>query len=309
MSRWGEDPTPPPTSVDGLLDPALRAALAGLDIEARRLLASPRHGERRSARRGSSVEFADFRPYAPGDDLRRVDWNVYARLDTLVVKLFQDEEDLLVVLAVDDSASMDFGDPSKHVMARRLALAVGITALAASHRVQLHTIGSVAAPSRLLRGRGGIGGLGRWLLDLTAAGTGDIAAELRVLGDRTAGRAKLIVLSDGLQGGDALPAALAHVAGQGHDLHLIQVLSPQAFAPMETGLNGDRQLVDAESGQGPAVSLTSSVEAAYLERLAAHIEMLRDASRRCGAHHLLVRSDEPLEDVLRRRLRQGGLLR
>lgn len=309
MSRWGEDPTPRPTSVDELLDPSLRASLAGLDIEARRLLASPRHGERRSTRRGSSVEFADFRPYAPGDDLRRVDWNVYARLDTLVVKLFQDEEDLLVVLAVDDSASMDFGAPSKHVMARKLALAVGITALAASHRVQLHAIGSAAAPSRLLRGRGGIGGLGRWLLDLNAKGGGDIAADMRVLGDRIAGRAKLVVLSDGLQPGDVLPASLAHVAGRGHDLHMVQVLSPQAFSPMATGLNGDRQLVDAETGQGPAVSLTSSVESAYLQRLEAHIEMLREASRRCGAHHLLVRSDEPIEDVLRRRLRQAGLLR
>jgi uncharacterized protein (DUF58 family) len=225
------------------------------------------------------------------------------------VKLFQDEEDLLVTLAVDDSASMDFGTPSKHLMSRRIALAIGITALAASHRVQLHAIGSDASPSRLLRGRGGIGGLGRWLLDLTANGQGDIGADLRVLGDRTVGRAKMVVLSDGLVPGDVLPAALSHVAGRGHDLHLIQILSPEAFAPMATGLNGDRQMVDAESGHGPAVSLTSGIEAAYLNRLMAHIDMLQESAMRCGAHHLLVRSDEPVEDVLRRRLRQGGVLR
>jgi len=308
MSRWGE-PGRRPETIDELLDPALRAALVGLDIEARRLLASPRHGERRSKRRGSSVEFADFRPYVAGDDLRRVDWNVYARLDALVIKLFQDEEDLLTVLAVDDSASMRFGTPCKHVSVCRLALAIGITALGAGHRVEAHATASEAMATRTLRGRAGAGGLGRWLLDLEGDGRGDLANDLRMLGARIKGRAKVVVLTDGLQQGDALPAAMGAIASRGHDVHLVQVLSPQELAPSATGLSGDHRLVDAETGDGPAVSVTAAVEARYCEQLHAHIDMLADAARRCGVEHLLVRSDEPLEDLLRNRLRRGGLLR
>jgi uncharacterized protein (DUF58 family) len=309
MTLWGQSSTKPPTSVDELLDPAVRAALIGLDIEARRLLASPRHGERRSTRRGSSVEFADFRPYAPGDDLRRVDWNVYARLDALVVKLFQDEEDLLTVLAVDDSASMVFGEPCKHVFARRLAMCIGIIALSAGHRTSCHALASDAPASQTLRGRGSLGALARWVLDLNGLGRGDLAADLRRLADRIPGRAKLIVLTDGLQQGDALPAALAAVGARGHDTHLVQLLSPQERSPLHTGLTGDHRLVDAETGDGPAISVTASVEAAYQTRLHLHIDMLENACRCSGAHHTLVHTDASIEALLRQRLRRGGLLR
>ncbi len=308
MSRWGQ-PAPRPSRVDELLDPAVQAALAGLDIEARKLLASPRHGERRSKRRGTSVEFADFRPYVAGDDLRRVDWNVYARLDALVIKLFQDEEDLLTVLAVDDSASMFFGQPSKLLAAQRLAMALGVTALGAGHRVVAHALGSDARASRTLRGRTGGGELGRWLLDLEGDGRSDVAGALRHLAPRIGGRAKLVVLTDGLQQGDALPAAMGLAASQGHELHVLQVFSPQELSPIETGLAGDHRLVDAETGDGPALSVTAAVEVRYLARLDAHVQMLAESARRCGAHHLVVRSDEPIEDVLRVRLRQGGLIR
>lgn len=308
MSRWGQ-PAPRPSRVDELLDPALQAALAGLDIEARKLLASPRHGERRSKRRGTSVEFADFRPYVAGDDLRRVDWNVYARLDALVIKLFQDEEDLLTVLAVDDSASMFFGQPSKLLAAQRLAMALGVTALGASHRVVAHALGSDTRASRTLRGRTGGGELGRWLLDLEGDGRSDVAGALRHLAPRIGGRAKLVVLTDGLQQGDGLPAAMGLAASQGHELHVLQVLSPQELSPIETGLAGDHRLVDAETGDGPALSVTAAVEMRYQARLDAHVQMLAESARRCGAHHLVVRSDEPIEDVLRVRLRQGGLIR
>ena len=309
MSLWGQASSKPPTSVDELLDPAIRAALIGLDIEARRLLASPRHGERRSTRRGSSVEFADFRPYAPSDDLRRVDWNVYARLDALVVKLFQDEEDLLTVLAVDDSASMVFGEPCKHVFARRLAMCIGIIALGAGHRTSCQALASSALASQTLRGRAGVGGLARWVLDLQGNGQGNLAADLRRVANAIPGRAKLIVLTDGLQQGDALPEALASAGARGHDTHVIQLLSPQECQPLQTGLTGDHRLVDAETGDGPAVSVTASIEAAYRRRLQAHVEMLENACRCSGAHHTLVHTDASIEALLRQRLRRGGLLR
>ncbi|MCH2138767.1 MAG: DUF58 domain-containing protein [Phycisphaerales bacterium] len=308
MSRWGESP-PRPASVDALLDPAVAAALVGLDIESRKLLASPRHGERRSTRRGTSVEFADFRPYTAGDDLRRIDWNVYARLDALVIKLFQDEEDLLTVLAVDDSASMRFGTPCKHTTASKIAFALGVTALGAGHRVQAHALGAEGAVSQTLRGRGGAGQLGKWLIDLSADGRGDLAMDLKALSGAVRGRAKIIVLTDALVPSDAMPAAMSTLASRGHDVHLLQVLSPQELQPLATGLSGDHRLVDAETGEGPAVSMTASIEAEYRARLNAHVEMIDAAAHRCGVRPLLVRTDEPLEDLLRSRLRQGGVLR
>jgi hypothetical protein len=204
---------------------------------------------------------------------------------------------------------MRFGSPCKHVSVCRLAMAIGITAVGAAHRVEGHALASEAMATRTLRGRTGAGLLGRWLLDLEGDGRGDLAEDLRALAVRIKGRAKVVVLTDGLQQGDALPAAMGVLAGQGHDVHVVQMLSPQEFSPSATGLSGDHRLVDAETGDGPAVSVTAAVEADYCARLQGHIDMLADAARRSGVHHLLVRSDEPLEDVLRNRLRRGGLLR
>src|SRR5438105_6308110 len=103
---------PQPRS-DGLLDPAFMARLDQLDVMSRKLLAGKMKGERRSKRRGQSVEFADYRNYVVGDDLRFIDWNIYGRLDRLFLKLFLEEEDLSLYIIVDVSKSCDFGDQTR----------------------------------------------------------------------------------------------------------------------------------------------------------------------------------------------------
>src|SRR5476651_2776674 len=102
-----------------LLSPEFMARLDQLDIMSRKLLAGKMKGERRSKRRGQSVEFADYRDYVVGDDLRFIDWNIYARLDRLFLKLFLEEEDLHFFALVDASASMNFGSPTKLQFAKR----------------------------------------------------------------------------------------------------------------------------------------------------------------------------------------------
>src|SRR5213596_4244909 len=102
-----------PTKNDLLLDPTFMARLDQLDLVSRKLLAGKLKGERRSKRRGQSVEFADYRNYVIGDDLRFIDWNIYARLDKLFLKLFLEEEDLSLYSLVDVSKSCDYGDPQK----------------------------------------------------------------------------------------------------------------------------------------------------------------------------------------------------
>src|SRR3989475_10370524 len=112
-----------------LLDPAFMARLDQLDVMSRKLLAGKLKGERRSKRRGQSVEFADYRNYVVGDDLRFLDWNIYGRLDKLFLKLFLEEEDLHVYLLIDSSASMDFGDPSKLLYAKQIAASLAFIGL------------------------------------------------------------------------------------------------------------------------------------------------------------------------------------
>ena len=119
----------PMRKLDDLLDSRLMAKLDGIDVMSRKIFAGKLQGERRSRRRGQSVEFADYRPYTPGDDLRFVDWNIYGRLDRLFLKMFLEEEDLSLVIAIDASASMRTGNPDAFDYARRVAMALGYVGL------------------------------------------------------------------------------------------------------------------------------------------------------------------------------------
>jgi hypothetical protein len=140
-----------PATLEQLLEPGLAARLDRLDVLSRKILSGKLPGERRSKRRGRSVEFDDYRTYVPGDDPRHIDWNVLARLDKLFVKLFREEEDMAVHLVVDASASMDAGRPSKLVFACRVAMALGYLGLVNQNRVLATVFGlpsKDAAPAR-----------------------------------------------------------------------------------------------------------------------------------------------------------------
>src|SRR5580698_9752869 len=120
-----------------LLDPSFMSRLDQLDILSRKLLAGKLKGERRSKRRGQSVEFADYRDYVVGDDLRFIDWNIYARLDRLFLKLFFEEEDLSLFILVDMSKSCDFGNPNKALYIKKVAAALGYIGLVNYNRVHI----------------------------------------------------------------------------------------------------------------------------------------------------------------------------
>src|SRR5437764_15141975 len=126
-----------PTKNDLLLDPGFMARLDQLDLISRKLLAGKMKGERRSKRRGQSVEFADYRNYVVGDDLRFIDWNIYARLDRLFLKLFMEEEDLSLYVLVDVSKSTDYGNPHKAIYLKRVAAALGYIGLVNYNRVNI----------------------------------------------------------------------------------------------------------------------------------------------------------------------------
>src|SRR5213592_2342220 len=139
---------------DLLLDPAFMARLDQLDVISRKLLAGKMKGERRSKRRGQLVEFADYRNYVVGDDLRFIDWNVYARLERLFLKLFLEEEDLSLYVLVDVSKSCDYGDPNKALYLKRVAAALGYIGLVNYNRVNVVAMADgIVAETGAMRGR------------------------------------------------------------------------------------------------------------------------------------------------------------
>jgi uncharacterized protein (DUF58 family) len=274
--------------------------LRELEALRRRLVvraASGSSGERRSRRRGSSAEFEDHRPYSPGDDPRRIDWAAFARTGEPVVKLFRAEEDAVVRLLVDASASMKFGEPTKFEAARRFAAALGYMALAGAERAQLFGLREgrlEARPSS--RGRGGMGRLLRELGALEAAGTGGLASAI----DQTLRHAPrpglLVVVSDFFDPGP-VTASLARARAAGHALGLVQVAAAEEISP---SLEGDLLLVDAETDHAVELSADADALNAYLRRFEGLSASLDAFARRHGATYVRMRSDEATLEPLRR---------
>ncbi len=311
-----------PAKIDDLIDGRLMARLDQIDVVSRKIFAGKVQGERRSKRRGISVEFADFRPYVHGDDLRFVDWNIYGRLDRLFLKVFLEEEDLSLLIAVDASASMRWGNPDKFAFAQRLAMALGYIGLVNHNRVSLASWGSAAqggGVQRLsgVRGRRRTAEMGQWLLrqdptpdpktvDPTTAVTFDEA--MRSIALARQGRGVMIIISDFLlkQGYEK---GLRYLAGGGYDVYAMQVLSPEEIDPAANGVAGDLRLVDVEDRDVNEVTITPPLLKAYRDRLNAYCGAMREFCIRRGITHVLVDTQTDLDELLLGYLRKRGLLR
>jgi len=288
------------------MDPAKPEPLLGpsfireLEVLRRRLEIRARSGaggEHLARRRGSSAEFQEHRAYAPGDDMRRIDWAAYARTGEPVLKLFRAEEDVIARIVCDTSASLGFGEPPKLDAARRLAAAVGYMALARSERAQLFVAGEgiarEAAPSR---GRGGLAGLVRALERMEATGGTDLGRAVDGVVQRSGRPGMLVAISDFFDPGP-VTAALARAVKAGHDVALVQVVAPEEIEP---SFEGDWTLEDAETGALVEVTMDPAAIEAYVLRFAGLCEELRAFARRHGATYVRARTDEPLEGVVRR---------
>ncbi|HLP85300.1 MAG TPA: DUF58 domain-containing protein [Phycisphaerales bacterium] len=322
-----------PKSLDELLGPQLIAQLDRLDILSRKMLAGKLPGERRSKRRGRSVEFDDFRQYVPGDDLRHIDWNILGRLDKLFIKLFREEEDLALHIILDASPSMDVGNPSKLIYAARLAAALGYIGLVNQNRVSLATFGLPAddEPNHIrqlapLRGRTNVRRLGNFVTDTLAASSrrtaaaptrvpaDDFLSAMRLLGKSAAGRGVVVLISDFLIPGE-FHQGLSYITGSAagtFDTLAIQTLTPGELDPAReaaAGLVGDLRLTDVETARGVEVTVSPASIAMYKAALSRHQQRLRDECSRRGIAHFLVPTDTPIDKLLINTLRRGGLLR
>ncbi len=311
--------TPRPETIDELLSPEVMRRLDRLDVLSRKVFAGKLPGERRSKKRGQSVEFEDFRPYVAGDDLRHVDWNVYARLNRLFIKLFREEEDLSVVLVLDCSSSMDVGSPSKLIFSHRLAMALGYVALVNQNRLSAARFDHTGRVEQLrpMRGRQSLQRLGAFLLEGLAATTAapaeaDLASVVRRIAAGQGGRGVLILMSDFLyrSGWTSALNYLAH-AGGGFDVTCLQILARGELEPareIERGLVGDLRLTDVESGRATEVTVTRDVIRRYEQRLGDLLARLEADCRARSMRCMLVPSDTDLNQFMLHTLRSRGVV-
>lgn len=293
---------PLPSAVDPtVFDEAFLRQLERLALMTRRAVRGGLAGVRRSAQRGQSVEFTDYREYAPGDDLRALDWNVYARLERLFIKLFVEEQDVTVHVLLDASASMDGGSPDKLVWAKRAAAAMAYVGLASYDRVSVAVLaGRVARRMPPIRGTGRIM---RLLGDLSAvearAGATDLAAAARHYAAQVTQRGPMVLISDLFD--PAADRALSELAGTRCELSVLHVLADDELEPP---LEGDLRLVDRETGAVVDVTADLGTIDAYKTRLAAWQEDLATACQRRGAAYVPVASSLGLADLVFAELRR-----
>ena len=290
---------------EAILDPPFLKKLERLSLITKRPFAGQMKGEKRSVKRGTSVEFADYREYILGDDLRYVDWNTAARLEKLFVKLFIEEEDLYLALLIDTSKSMDFGNPKKLHFAVRVAAALGYIGLANYDRVSVSAFaGSLHAALPTKRGKAGVMPFFDYLNRMQAQGETSFAAAMKSFAARAKYRGVAIVLSDFLDPNwaDGIKSLLA----RGYQVALLHTLDEEEINPT---LVGDLRIIDCETGEAKEMSVNPALLARYKATLDAFCAEIETFANRYGLDYLRTSTAMPFEDIILKYLRQGGLIK
>lgn len=295
-------------SAHDILPDSTRQQVARLALRPRRLRAGGQKGERRSLARGTSLEFADFRPYVAGDDLRKLDWNVYARLDRPVVKVYEDEQNLSVFILIDTSQSMNahLDTPplhSKLATALRIAALLGAIGLQGGDAVSVYNLSHAHAPF-VGRGRAQTPALLRWLTQTPTRHTTPLEEALLQAAPRLKPAGMCFVASDFMHPAPPTRALHALQAG-GHEVFLLHTLAPEDLNPP---LIGDLRLVESETGIGQDLTITAALHARYLANLRDWQHALRTTCEKRGMAFLTLPTDQPLLQALVSPLRQLNAL-
>lgn len=294
-----------------LFDGEFLARLERVRIQMRRVFSGTLRAERRSRRTGSSLEFADYRNYVAGDDPRRIDWSIYGRIDRLMMKLYEEEQDLDVSILVDCSASMHWrpegaGPGSKFALARQLAAALAHLALHGLDRVSLWFFdAALRAESGHFRGRPAFHDVLRFLRACPdPSGGTDLSASLGRFGRSQRRRGLAIVISDCLDPA-GFTRGLSAVSGRHFSLHLLHVMDPAECDPTE---RGDLLLRDCESAAEVPVSAGPAMLQAYREEVGRFREEVRTWCASHQAGYSFIPANAPFDDVVLRLLRKDGLV-
>jgi uncharacterized protein (DUF58 family) len=274
-----------------------------LHVVSKRAFAGQNRADRLARKRGRGLEFADHRQYSHGDDFRHIDWKAYQRLNRLLLRLFDEEQDLPIYLFIDRSRSM--AEPAKFDQARRIAAALCYIGLAHLDRVTILAFGAGLGDERAPgRGKGRIFRVFELLERMTADGATDLRASFKQFASRTRQQGLAVVISDFLDPAGFEPG-LKMLASMGHDVFAVHITSERDRDP---GALGEVRFVDAETGDLRDVEVTPSLVSAYDRAWHAHAEELE---RFCGRYDLgYIRADaaQPFQDVILKTFRKGRFL-
>jgi len=285
-----------------LTDPQFIQQLDALYLLARRILGGSLQADRRTQRKGSGIDFADYAEYQQGDDYRAIDWRVYARLEQLLVKLFEVEEDTTIYLLLDSSPSMH----SKLPEAQQLAAALGYIGLHSLDRVVPYGLSDQLTPIMApARGRAQSLPFLR-ALEATATHGGDtrFTACCKALQARHRQKGMVLVISDFLYR-DGFEDGLRLLSGAGHSIHCIQI---HDTADLDCTWLGDANLTCSETGQTQKVTITEAKAAAYKQAMQGWNDSLDDYCRRKGIGLAQITNEDPFDQVVQGLLRKGGLV-
>jgi uncharacterized protein (DUF58 family) len=304
LFRRSSIPAPPPSR--RLFDEEFQQKLEMLALVSRRVFAGRLRAERRSKKRGSGVEFADHRDYVPGDDIRSVDWNVYQRFQRLLVRLYEEEEDLSIYLLVDASLSMGFPDQEKLDQARRLCAALAYVSLSNLDRVTVVALSDLGL-SRMptTRGKGRIFKVFDFLESVTASGRTDLGEALKTFVAQHKRRGLAILISD-LYDPKGFEAGINVLRFNRFEPCVLHLVDRRDAHP---DLRGDLLVYDCETGEEREVT----VDAGLLRRLEQAVEQYRLAAERfCTSRqvpYFAVDVQAPFQEVVLDLFRRGGFLR
>ena len=274
-----------------------------LHVVSKRAFAGQNRADRLARKRGRGLEFADHRGYSPGDDFRHIDWKAYQRLNRLLLRLFDEEQDLPIYLFIDSSRSM--AEPAKFDQARRIAAALCYIGLAHLDRVTILSFGAGLGDERVPgRGKGRIFRVFELLEKMEAAGETDLRQSFKQFASRTRQRGLAVVISDFLDPGGFEPG-LKMLASMGHDVFAVHITSSHDRDP---GALGEVRFVDAETGDVRDVEVTPALVEAYDLAWQAHAD---EVERFCGRYDLgYIRADaaQPFQDVILKTFRKGPFL-
>jgi uncharacterized protein (DUF58 family) len=295
------------TKTGELLAAGLMRKLERVRIVSRVMHPGASMGERMSRARGAGMEFADHKEYSAGDDFRMIDWNVYARLDEFVVRLYETEENLSVCVLLDASASMDFGGASgtKWEAAKKLAAALGYVAMANRDSLMMFLFaGKVDEKLEAARGKGHLRQMSGILEAARPAGRSDFKTALRSAGSQMHRAGVCFVISDFCGGGD-LAEAIKGLAYYGHEVIALHVVDRLEAEPE---LEGEVDLEDAETGEVLPVTVKGDTLARYKEAFEGRCRAVAAACATYNATYLRVATTESVENTVIHRLRREGVV-
>ena len=288
-----------------MLSPEFLTQLDQLRIQCQKPFRGRFRGDRRSLNRGTGVEFADYRLYQHGDDLRYLDWNIYARLEKLFIKLFQADEELPVSILIDTSQSMQFGEPTKLHYAKQLAAALGYISLANSDRVVFYTLAerlTTALPATY--GKSQFGRIQKALTTIETGGTTNLTECLQHLATHQPNAGVVIVLSDFLDAA-GYAAGVNSLLGRGFALTLIHIQCEEEIEPPPTG---EWRLEDAETGETKEITINEETITHYQNRQKEFCENLQSYCTKQGVGYIQIRTDFDFESVIMHDMQRAGFI-